>query len=163
MLLLLLGCSLSDRVRAPQDTALGFGADVSIAQSCPEGFFDGNLSTTVVRDFEVDGVPAAGVVEKLCIMENGLTVRAELVVQGELAIVEMVTRNAGYIYLPTSALQLTISYAGQTWHETDTLEGLVILMPIDERSDRFEGDIDFRAMNYSEVELYFGMTWTGRP
>ena len=162
LLLLLLGCSYVPE-SGPADIGIG-GPDVVLTQRCPEGFFDGNIATAAVRNFEVDRVPAVAVIEKLCIKENGLTMRAELLVEGELPIVEMESyRSAGYLFLPSPTVLLTISHAGETWHETDTLEGLVILMPIDERSDRFEGDIDFWAENNAGLELYFGMTWTGRP
>lgn len=162
MLLFLLACAPGD-----DTTYTGERGDPPAeaeAARCPADFFEGDFEGAEVLRFEVDGTPVEAEVIGLCIEDTGLQVIADLLVDGRrMGSVELFTSNAaGHLRLPDPNVYFTIT-GFDTWIETGVSEGVVRLMPVDDRSDRFDGEMSLVVEGERGQELDFHMTWPGLP
>lgn len=134
------------------------------AARCPADFFEGDVEGAEVLCFEVDGVPLDAEVIGLYIEDTGLRVIADTLVEEQrMGSVELFTSNAaGHLRLPDPNVHFTIT-GSDTWIESGVSEGLVQLMPVEDRSDRFDGEMSLIAVAERGYELDFHMTWSGLP
>ncbi len=162
MLLLLLACVPDDQATATPER--GDPPAEAVAARCPADFFDGDFEEAEVLRFEVDGTPLDAEVIGLCIDETGLQVIADILVEDRrMGSVELFTSNAaGRLRLPDPNVFFTIT-GDDTWVESGVSEGVVQLMPVDDRSDRFDGEMSVLVEGERGRELDFHMTWPGLP